>query len=96
MSRGQLPVLGGMLIFALIIWKMPSEDVSKLAFKIYENIINLRLVSSILLFIVLLLYFLHVRFTRKEHSKELERISVEKSELQSLLAGKKFKSSNRK
>ena len=96
MSRGQLPVLGGMFIFGLIVWKMPSEDISKLTFKIFENIINLQLLSFILLLIALPLYFFHVRFIRKEHSKELERMGNEKSELQSLLVEGKFKSSNRK
>lgn len=96
MNRGQLPVLGGMFIFALIIWKMPEQDVSKLAFMILENIKKFQLIAYPLLIIVTLLYFYHVRFMRKDFSRELERIGKEKSALQSSLSGNKFKSSNRK
>ncbi|MDH3353436.1 MAG: hypothetical protein OEL87_03240, partial [Nanoarchaeota archaeon] len=38
MNRGQLPIIGVLSIFFLLVWKMPSVDATLFAFSILESL----------------------------------------------------------
>jgi len=94
MNRGQLPILGIIGIVFLVVWKMPNEEASRLAFDLVEKLSNLEMWAYILLVITLVGWYLHARLMRKEFSNEYRRIGREKSELQRKLAGIKYQSSD--
>jgi hypothetical protein len=95
-NRGQLPVLGLLFLVALVLLKMPEEDVSKLVFSIVESFRRWELVAYPLLLITVGGWCWHAKWMRKAFSDEAERIGREKSVLQSVVSGVKYKSSNRK
>lgn len=94
MNRGQLPVLAAFALMFLVVYRMPPEDVSKLAFDIVDKLNHLELFSYPLLFAVVIGWFFHAKSMRKRYSEEYRRIGQEKSKLQRDAANIKFKSSD--
>ena len=93
MNRGQLPVLGVMSIFMLILWRIPEQDLSTILAMIISHLVAGELIAYIFLFIVCSAWFLQSKVARKNHSEEMNRVTEEKSQLQNMLTKKKFKSS---
>ena len=92
-NRGQIiPFMIGMIIMTIII-KMPSSDVSKLAFEILSEFATLHLVGYGIGIFSTLGWFIHARSQRRVISREMERIGREKSQLQSKKLGGDVKSS---
>jgi len=96
MNKGQLPILAAFAIVFLIILKMPEEDVSTLAFDIFDSIKKGYLLGYILFIITLLTSFFSFKYLRKSYSYEYKRIGREKSELQKKITGIDFESSEDK
>jgi hypothetical protein len=94
-NKGQLPIFGLFLVILMLIYKMPEADVSKLVFEILDSLRRGEFVAYILLSITIFGWFVHARVMRKTFTDEAKRIGREKSNLQSQLAGIKFKSSNK-
>lgn len=94
-NRGQLPILFVGAIIALIIWKMPEEDVSKFAFEFLDLLKNNEMWAYVLLVVVLIGWFIHAKLMRNSVNSEFERIGREKSALQGKVAGTNFRSSDR-
>lgn len=94
MNRGQLPILAVALIIGLAIWRMPAQDVSKWVFEVTHLLATRKLLGYALFLVAMIGWYLHARWMRKEFSEECLRIGTEKSDLQSKLAGTKFKSSD--
>jgi len=93
MNRGQLPVLGVMSIFMLILSRIPVQDLSTILKMIVLHLVNGELIAYIFLFIVCLAWFIQSKVARRNHSEEMNRVTKEKSQLQNMLTKKKFKSS---
>jgi len=96
MNRGQLPIIGVLSLFFLIIWKMPSEDATKLAFSILDSLRAGELVSYIVLSVVIMGWFFHAKIMRTNFSKEVQRIGTQKTAIQSKAANTKFLTSDKK
>ena len=74
---------GLLLLFSLIVWRMPAEDVSKLAFRILDYIVSGAMLGYVLSGIFGFGWYFHARWQRKLIAKEIERLGREKSLLQS-------------
>lgn len=94
-NKGQLPVFGLFLLALAVIYKMPSQDVSRMVFRILASLRHGEGFSYPLFLASLVGWYTHARYQRKAFSDECSRIGKEKSNLQSRLAGKHFKSSNK-
>lgn len=90
-NKGQLPVLAVLLILLMVIFKMPGEDVAKLASDIVAALIAGELVGYLLALTFGFGWFFHSRSLRKTFSNEYERIGTEKSKLQNQAAKTDFK-----
>lgn len=83
-------------IVIIVLLKMPSEDVSRLAFSALDFLVENYLTGwGVGMFGVLGWYF-HVRHIRKQASLEYQRIGREKKQLQEQLTNKRLPSSNQK
>lgn len=93
-NRGQLPVLGLIVVTLLMIWKMPGDAVSALAEEVLHSLQNGDLWGYVLFVLTLGGWYSHAKRMRKMFSNEAERIGTEKSRLQEQLVGRNYKSSN--
>lgn len=96
MNRGQLPILGCLAIIMLLIYKLPTEDCSKVVYQLLADLERGELYSYILVFLLAGGWFYHAKFMRKEFSDEALRIGKEKSAAQSAAAGERFLSSEKR
>ncbi len=93
-NKGQfgLAILGAVMIVALV--KMPGEDVSKLVFRILEDLEKGELWSWIVAASSLTGWFLHARIQRRVITKEMDRIALLRNKLQQKLLDGNISSSN--
>lgn len=96
MNRGQLPLLAVAAIFFAMVWRMPPEDVSALATRIVDALIDANLGGWVLSVVLVAGWFVHARYMRQQYSAEYDRIGAEKAELQAKKAGSTFAGSQRK
>src|SRR5262249_32534714 len=94
-NKGQLPVLGLIAIFLVLVWRLPPEELAKLAREMLEALEKRELIGYAASLIFGFGWFFHARWMRKEFSNEYERIGREKSHAQSKAAGKNFPSSEK-
>src|SRR5262245_26218982 len=82
-NRGQflLAIVG--LLLALMILKMPPEDVSKLVFRLLESIENGKILGYVLAIILAMGWFWHARWQRRMITDEMHRIGQQRTEAQS-------------
>jgi len=92
-NKGQLPVLGIILVILLMLYRMPPQDITAVAQKALDHLISLELLGYLLSLLTIVGWFLHARYLRREQTKEYDRIGREKSEAQNKAAGKNFPSS---
>lgn len=93
MNKGQFPLaLIGVIVLTLIM-KMPQEDVAKLVFEIWYNILNGKLISSVLFVATALGWTAHAKWQRRMITNEMERISGERTRLQQQALGGNLSSS---
>ena len=85
MSKGQFPLALFGLFLMLIILKMPSDQVSVLAFELINDLKSLNLIGIILCPLTLFGWFVHIRWQRRIFSSEIDRISGERNHYQQKL-----------
>lgn len=72
-NKGQFLVAIVGIIFLVMVVKMPEQDVSKLAFKIVEDLKTLHLLGYALFFVTLGFWYLHAQLMRRLlHGKSLK------------------------
>jgi hypothetical protein len=82
MNKGQFPLAVVALIVIAVLYKMPSEDVSKLVFQVADGFLSGRLVGWALGGVTSVGWLIHSRWQRRMIHKEMENLSFERSELQ--------------
>lgn len=93
LNRGQFPVAIAGAIVALMIFRMPKDDVSKLAFQILNDLKSGWLGGYLLSVILAIGWLKHSRWQRREIALEMDRIGRQKTLLQEKLLQKKLPSS---
>ena len=95
LNKGQLIGMTIALIFIILIIKIPNDQI----LPFIEKLLDISKINSILGWIlsvfVTLGAFLTVRWQRKIHTKEIQRISREKKNLQEKLTQQQLPSSNK-
>lgn len=95
-NKGQFLVAILGLILVIIAWRLPSDDLSKFASNIVEDLKNGYLLGYFLFIISLGGWFIHAKRLRRTAHHEHKRIGLEKSELQEKALPGKVKSSKRR
>ena len=80
-NRGQFLPLCLFALVAFIVWKMPSEDVSKLVFRIFD-VVDSTILGYFLFGLACLGWICHARWQRRIFESDIDRIGREKSLLQ--------------
>lgn len=95
MNKGQFPLAMVGIIFMVMVLKMPSEDVSKLVFRIFDGISDGSVVGYVMSAALLMGWVLHSKWQRRIVAAEIERMGREKSQLQEKLLDKSLTSSEK-
>jgi len=93
MSKGQFPLALCGVIIVVVLVRMPSGDVSKLAFAVLAGIKSTYLLGYVLWLGCVMGWFFHVRWQRTVIRGEMQRISGERNKLQDKAAGRHLESS---
>jgi hypothetical protein len=93
MNKGQFPLALLVLVILAFLFKMPPDDVSRLAFELFQNIVNGKLLGYILGGGATIGWLGHSKWQRRVLSAEIERISLERNDLQMKLLGDNIRSS---
>lgn len=88
-NKGQLLLLMTGLLLALMIWKMPSEDVSKLFFAIMNEFKSFYFLGWFLSALLIVAWTFSGRVTNRGYKRELGRMNAEIERLHSQLVTKK-------
>ena len=80
-NRGQFLPLCLFALVAFIVWKMPTEDVSNLVFRLFD-VADSAILGYFLFVLSCLGWFYHARLQRRIFESEIDRIGREKSILQ--------------
>lgn len=94
MNKGQFPFAIIGLILCLIIYKMPAEDVTILANKMIQLLVDWKLLGWTLSLVLTIGWVFTSRKLRILHANEVKRIGNEKKALQERELNKKLKSSD--
>lgn len=95
MDRGQLPGMTIAVILIILFIRYPSDEIPELIDKLL-NISNLnRILGWIVAGVVVFGGYLVTRWLKITHTKEIQRISDEKKELQQQLSNNKLPTSNK-
>lgn len=82
------------LIVMSMIWRMPSEDVSRLVFRIVDGIESGALLGYLLAMLAIVGWYFHAKYQRRVLSVELDRVAAERNVLQTKsLGSQRIKSS---
>ena len=93
MNKGQLiPVLLGACLIT-ILWRMPSDDLTKLANRLLDLLSNHVSFGYVMWIATVVAWYLHAKHVRKVHNAESGRIGKEKSRLQEQLLNRPLPSS---
>lgn len=90
MNKGQLPLFACASIIAIIFWRLPPE---RLADIVKDSLFKALVVSVVLNVVLAACWAIHCRWVRRSQAAELDRIGVEKSQLQEQIADRKLSSS---
>lgn len=93
LNRGQFPVALVAGLFAMMLYKMPGQDVTSLLFRVTDDLKSGYLGGYVMSVFLAGGWFLHVKWQRREITQEMERIGREKTILQEKLVGKHLPSS---
>lgn len=96
-EKGQFvpAIVGG--LSALVILKMPGEDVSRLVFRLIESIESARILGYVFAAALATGWFWHARWQRRVIMEEMRRIGQQRTEAQSKAGlANKLKSSERR
>lgn len=92
-NKGQFPWAIMAMIVIAVIFRMPPEDVSKLAFRVLDALEHRALLGYAIAFVACAGWFFHSRYQRRIIAGELERMSHQRNRLQAHKLGNKVKSS---
>ncbi len=93
MNKGQFPLAVAALMALAAMYKMPAEDVSRLVFEVLHGFMSGHIAGWALAGTASVGWFIHVKWQRRVINQELERISLERTQLQQKLLGGKVSSS---
>ncbi len=82
MNKGHFPLALLGVIFMIMVIKMPSADVSKLVFRVFDGLEEGRLVGYLASVMLLFGWAYHSRWQRRIINDEMKRISRERTEYQ--------------
>jgi hypothetical protein len=92
-AKGQFPIAIFGCALIIMVFRMPPEDLTKLAFRLVEAAERRATFGYVLFVLTLGLWFVHSRFQRRKYGDEVARVSHERNECQKKLLGNKVKSS---
>ena len=95
MSKGQAPLFVVSGLVALMLWKMPGPDVSKLVFRLVEAFEHGYFVGYALFVLSVGGWFLHAKSQRRTIFKEMQRIAAERNRLQDQQTVRQIESSEK-
>jgi hypothetical protein len=81
------------LVVLAFLFKMPPDDVSRLAFDLFQNIVNGKLLGYILGGGAAIGWLGHAKWQRRVLTAEMERMALERNDLQMKLLGDNIRSS---
>lgn len=87
MNKGQFPIALVGLIFVIMILKMPSEDVSKLVFKLFDALIMRYIFGYVAAVVAIGGWFIHSKWQRRIITVEMKRIARERDKWQRQILG---------
>lgn len=93
-NKGQLPVMGAIVLLSIILLRIPSEKLYDLSKDVIHEFANYHLLGWFLALLELVGFFILSKKSRKDFSDEMTRVSSEKKKLQEQIHGKKLGSSN--
>jgi hypothetical protein len=96
MNKGQFPIAIISFIVVLLIIKMPPEDVSELVFSIRDELVKGTVAGWFLFGVSIIGWFAHARWQRKQMTREIDRLSIERNKVQQKNLGSHMVSSRRK
>jgi len=94
-NKGQFPLGIFGIIMIILALRLPSEEISKLAWAILNDVKQGQMIGNILFLITLGGWLTHARWQRKNITLEMKRVSDQRNQLQKEL-GLKIKSSEGK
>lgn len=92
-NKGQFPFFIVGLIVIYMIYRMPSEEVSKLVFRILEKVVDFSIVGYILAGFTAIGWSVHAKLQRRNITNGMRRLSNERNKWQETALGKKPPSS---
>jgi hypothetical protein len=95
MNKGQFLLTLSFLLVVIVIIKMPSEAVSRLASEIMQKLENYELVGYVLSVTLGGGWYIHSKYQRRRMAGEIHRISDERDEWQKRALGGNIESSDK-
>ena len=95
LNKGQFPLAVIALVVLMVLWRMPSADVSKLAFDVLADLRNGYLVGYAIGVMAVGGWFWHAKYLRRAAANEVQRIATERTRAQEKQAGSPLKSSKK-
>ncbi len=95
-NRGQLVQVALTIIFIIAAWRMPPEDLAKIASTVLNHLVDWSLVGWFLGAAAIMGWGWHARSQRRTWTEEMRRVSAERTKYQELvLKDEKIRSSER-
>ncbi|EAR15459.1 hypothetical protein RB2501_14064 [Robiginitalea biformata HTCC2501] len=94
MQKGQLPMLGVMLLLAILFWRLPADEIPVFFDKVLSYLQNFANFGWILFGISLIASYVWIKWQRRIHTREVQRMADEKRRLQQELDGRLPPTSN--
>lgn len=85
MNKGQLPLMGVMLIILVLVLKLNTEESASILNKMIDLLVKGRIAGYALLGITLVGWFVHIKVQRRIFHNEIDRLSEERTKLQEKL-----------
>jgi hypothetical protein len=85
LNKGQFPIAFALVIFGIIFWRMPEQELSKFLFNIMDRFENNYVLGWFFFIAALFGWYFHNRYVVKVHSVEMDRVVSEKTDLQNKL-----------
>lgn len=92
MNTGQfIPAIIFVIIFTVLI-KIPKLSLTNYIDGFLENILRKELLGWVLFIVLLIIYVIHVKYTKKKYMSEIRRLTEEKDRYQKIVFEKAVKS----
>jgi hypothetical protein len=96
LNKGQFPLACCFVLAIVISVRMPEGDLSKLAWRLLDDLESGKVLGYALFVLALLGWYGHSRFLRKMASDEMNRVTRERNRLQEKAIGQPLESSDKK